>query len=175
VDNGAKVINMSFGIQRDSFVMKRALSSAHDSGVLLVASAGNKNRERKQYPAGDDDWVIAVAATDTQDVKADFSNYGVHIDVCAPGVGIYSAYPGKRFGTWSGTSFAAPLVSGEAALAYSIEMRRLRGRQPVDPQVVRMAIESSAVNIDSLNPEFAGKLGKGRIDVFEAIKEIRQR
>jgi subtilisin family serine protease len=179
VDNGANIINMSFGVQRDSFLMRRALISAYGSSIFLVASAGNKGVARQQYPAAYDNWVMAVAATDTRDVKADFSNFGKYVDVCAPGVGIYSAYPRDqlgqpRFGTWSGTSFATPFVSGEAALAYSIEIRQLRG-QSVDPQVVRTAIESSAVNIDSLNPGFAGELGKGRIDVFEAVRRIRRR
>jgi subtilisin family serine protease len=179
VSNGAAIINMSFGMERRSFVIDYVLRSAYSEGVLLLASAGNKNVDSKknpQYPAADDSWVIAVAATDAHDLKADFSNFGVRIDVSAPGVGIYSAYPGGRFGTWSGTSFSTPFVSGEAALLYSTALSGGRGQRQVDPKVVWAAIEASAVNIDQSNPQFAGKLGKGRIDVFEAVKRIaRQR
>ncbi|MBI3949173.1 MAG: S8 family serine peptidase [Acidobacteria bacterium] len=175
-ENGASIINMSFGLSHRSFVLDAALTSAHDSGVVLVASVGNKNTKRKQYPAGDilnRDWVIAVAATDANDVKADFSNYGPHVDVSAPGVGIYSAYPRDpqtqqpRFGIWSGTSFSAPFVSGEAALIYSTASGQHR-----NPENIHRVIEDSAVNIDRNNPQFARKLGKGRIDLFEAVKTM---
>jgi subtilisin family serine protease len=185
VASGAQVINMSFGMPQQSRVVNAALNWAHWNGVILVASAGNQGRSlgswHRQYPAmdfGRNDWVIAVAATDAFDVKADFSNYGRKVDVSAPGVDIYSAYPTDpngqpRFGIWSGTSFAAPFVAGQAALLHSAVP------PPNDPDeaVTRMwtfmqMTYQSAVNIDALNPRWARKLGRGRIDVAEALYQL---
>jgi subtilisin family serine protease len=160
VRHGADVINMSFGVPGGSTpaVLRAAIDYATRRGVVLVASAGNDNTSSPEYPASDED-VLAVAATDSGDVKASFSNYGSHIDVSAPGVSIYSAFPGGRFGWGSGTSYAAAFVSGEAALVLSA------GRS-----TVREAIVASAVNIDRLNPGFAGLLGRGRIDALGAVR-----
>lgn len=157
---GADVINMSFGVPSSSgpAVLRAAVDYAARRGVVLVASAGNDNTSSPEYPASGDD-VLAVTATDSGDVKAPFSNYGSHIDVSAPGVSIYSAFPGGRFGWGSGTSYAAAFVSGEAALVISA------GRSNV-----RWAILQSAINIDRLNPGYAGLLGRGRIDVLGAVR-----
>lgn len=157
---GADVINMSFGVPGSSVpaLLRAAVDYAARRGVVLVASAGNNNTSSPEYPASDDD-ALTVAATDNGDVKAPFSNYGSHIDVSAPGVSIYSAFPGGRFGWGSGTSYAAAFVSGEAALAISA------GRWNV-----RSAILQSAVNIDRLNPGYGGLLGRGRIDVLGAVR-----
>lgn len=160
VRQGADVINMSFGIPGGTVppVLRAAIDYAARRSVVLVASAGNDNTSSPEYPALDKD-ALAVAATDNADVKAPFSNFGSHIDVSAPGVSIYSAFPGGRFGWGSGTSYAAAFVSGEAALVISA------GRSNV-----RWAILQSAVNIDRLNPGYAGLLGRGRIDVLGAVR-----
>jgi hypothetical protein len=93
-----------------------------------------------------------------------FSNYGKHIDVSAPGVSLVSAYPGEGgYARWSGTSFAAPFAAAEAALLIA-----------VDPRLpdVKIVIEEAAVNVDSLNPGVAGKLGRGRIDPLAALQSL---
>lgn len=170
-EKGATVINMSFGMPQFSFVIDFALQLAFNKGLLLVASAGNEGGEVAQYPAVSDR-VIAVAATDVSDLIADFSNYGNHITVCAPGVGIYSTYPGSRFGIWSGTSFSAPFVAGEAALLYATTPR-LTWRTPATRNRVSRTIIETAINIEANHPPaFAGKLGAGRIDVLEAVRRI---
>jgi thermitase len=152
----ADVINMSFGAPADSFLIRWAIDFASRAGVVLIASAGNDNSGTPQYPASDDAHVMAVAATDETDHKAGFSNYGTDVDVCAPGTDVYSTYPGGRFAWWSGTSFSAAFVSGEAALVLST------GRSV-------SSITHTAVNIDSLNPSYAGLLGSGRINVLAAV------
>jgi subtilisin family serine protease len=154
---GAKVINMSFGAPSDSFLIRWAIEVASRAGVVMIASAGNDGSATPQYPASDAR-VMAVAATDQTDHKADFSNYGTNIDVCAPGVDVYSAYPDGQFAWWSGTSFSAAFVSGEAALILSA------GRGHVSSTIRR-----TAVDIDHLNPGYAGLLGDGRIDVLAAV------
>ncbi len=155
---GADVIHMSFGVGTGSSPIRAAVAFAYRKGAIMIVSTGNNNTSIAQYPASDER-VMAVAATDQHDIKADFSDYGDYIDVCAPGVGIYSTYPGGRFAWWSGTSFAAAFVSGGAALVLSA------GRGNVEGIIAR-----TAVNIDALNPRYARLLGSGRIDALAAVR-----
>ena len=102
---------------------------------------------------------MSIASTDLKDKKASFSNFGNTIFVDAPGVNIISAYPGGYYALVSGTSFSAPLVSGEAALIKSLQ----RGD-------AEKAVSKGTVNIDSLNPGYQHKLGFGRIDMLRAVQ-----
>jgi len=158
-DHNADVINMSFGTLDDTKVLRDAVLYAQKRGVLLVASAGNDNSSIPQYPAGYDG-VVTVAATDISDRKAPFSNFGSNVVVDAPGVNIISAYPGGGYAMVSGTSFSAPEVAGELAL-----ILRLKSSG------VTTAVKSTAVNVDSKNPEYYRKLGYGRIDILRAVQE----
>jgi len=118
-DRGADVINMSFVYHQRSRVLDRILDEASDRGVVLVSGAGNDSTPALPFPASDRR-VIAVAAVDEHDELADFSNFGTDIAIAAPGVDLYSGGNAGLFGTWSGTSMAAPLVSGAAALLRSV-------------------------------------------------------
>ena len=150
VANGAKISNNSWGGGGYSQTLYDAISRADASGHLFVAAAGNDgvdNDSDPHYPSsyGDDnaktstahkkknadgttsvvnftplDNVIAVAATDSTDALASFSNYGsASVDLAAPGVGILSTLPGNTYGSYNGTSMATPHVTGAAALAKS--------------------------------------------------------
>ena len=158
VQQGAQIINMSYGTLNDSPTLQSAIKFALNKNVVVVASAGNKNTSVPQYPAAYNG-VITVAATDLLDRKAPFSNYGGHVDVDAPGVNIFSAYPGGYYSVVSGTSFSAPAVAGTAALIRSLHATGVPGY-----------IAGAAINIDSKNPNYAGQLGNGRIDVLRAVK-----
>ena len=160
VRNGADVINMSFGLTSPSPAVKEAIAFAAERGVTVVASAGNNDSKAPQYPAAYKD-VLGATATDLQDKKASFSNYGEAIFVTAPGVNIVSAYPGGYYALASGTSFSAALVSGEAALLRSA---RWNGTS--------RAIAKGAVNIDSKNPKYSGQLGSGRIDIMRSLQIV---
>lgn len=121
VDNGAQVLNNSWGGYSYSAALHEAITYSYNHGTAFVAAAGNdagNNDSTPMYPAGYDvPNVIAVAATTDSDVLASFSNYGRStVDLASPGVRIYSTYPGNSFGISSGTSMATPFVSGLAGL-----------------------------------------------------------
>lgn len=185
--NGAKIINLSFvGTNRSEF-LAQSLKQSWQEGLIIVAAAGNESTGQAEdlnlvpsYPicldADDvDNYIIGVAATDQLDRKANFSNYGSRcIDISAPGTRIYGPlvynpslpdYKEYYGGYWSGTSVAAPLVSASAALIKSLNPL-LNNRQ------IRDIILNQSDNIDAANPNFIGKLGKGRLNVYRAINYV---
>src|SRR5688572_30211928 len=157
-NNGANVLNMSFGTHTDARVLREAIEFAKSGNVLLVASAGNDNTATPQYPAAYPG-VLAVAATDLLDRKASFSNYGAFVFVDAPGTHIISPIPGGGYGIASGTSFSAPMVSGMAALIRSLRYS--------DTSKI---VAESTIPIDGINPQYSGSLGYGRIDLLPAVR-----
>jgi subtilisin family serine protease len=149
---------MSFGTLQNSQAIKSAVTYSLSKNIVLVASAGNNNTSAPQYPAAYSG-VITVAATDLLDRKASFSNYGSDVYVDAPGVNIFSTYPGGYYSMVSGTSFSAPIVAGTAGLIRSVQANG-----------VSTEISAGAVSIDWKNPKYANQLGYGRIDVLNAVK-----
>ncbi|KZE64105.1 hypothetical protein AWM68_13445 [Fictibacillus phosphorivorans] len=120
VSNGADVINMSLGSSNYNYSYDAAIQYAHDSGVVIVAAAGNSGTSTMHYPAAYDN-VIAVGSTDQSDARSYFSNYGYWVDIMAPGSYIYSTLPYSSYGSMSGTSMASPVVAGVAALLLANE------------------------------------------------------
>ncbi len=122
IDNGAHVINLSLGGSRPSASMFAAISRAQQSGVLVVAAAGNTGGDydkKPRYPASYDlDNVIAVGSHGNDSTISKWSNHGAtSVDVFAPGEHVLSAIPGNSWAYMSGTSMAAPMVSAVAAVA----------------------------------------------------------
>lgn len=161
---GADVISMSWGGGGRNAFAQEIMNEANDRGIVLVAAAGNDNSEEAQFPAAYDH-VIAVGATNRNDNRAGFSNYGTWVDVMAPGVQITSTVAGSNssYAGQSGTSMACPLVAGLVSLMRSFNPE-------MTPEETLDCLTNSCVNIDARhNSSFAGKLGAGRIDAENAL------
>jgi subtilisin family serine protease len=117
-DHGARIINLSLGGSSASQTLESAVNYALKKGVIVVAAAGNNGNAAAVYPANYAG-VIAVSATTASDTLANFSSYGNHTYISAPGVGIISTYNNGGYATMSGTSMAAPEVAGLLGLALS--------------------------------------------------------
>ncbi len=168
-DNGADVINLSWGGLGYSAIIEDAVNYANSLGCVVVAAAGNSNVNAQQfYPAGLTN-VITVAAFDPNDQKAYFSNFGNKIDVAAPGVDILSLKAngtalgpviGTNYARLNGTSMATPHVSALAALLLS-------NHPNYSPSDIRSALRQSADDLGA--PGFDIYAGYGRINAFKAL------
>ncbi len=158
-DNGADIISMSWGAKVGSSELGQALNYAYSKGLVLIAAAGNNNSSTKFYPAAYDN-VIAVTATDSNDKKASFSNYGFWVDISSPGVAILSTIPGNKYIQYDGTSMACPYVAGVAGLILS--------KYPDDTnEGVRFRIQASA---DAFPLKYyLDQLGAGRVNAQKAL------
>lgn len=163
-DHGCFVINCSWGGYDSSQFAKNIIDYAIiNKGCLIVAAAGNDNSDNIFYPAGYDG-VFSVAATDQNDIKLTTSNYGSYIDISAPGGAIFTTGP-NGYSTNSGTSMAAPVVSGGAAL--------LKSHFPsyTNNQIATL-MRVTADDLNVLNPSYVNKLGGGRLNLFNAVTSI---
>ena len=186
VQHGARIINLSFGGTSTTATEKNAIQYAADHGVLIVAAAGNEYLLGNPtfYPAallqpvgskGDGGIGLAVAASTESGAHASFSNTGTYVSLAAPGDGVFSAVsstapasafprvtlPGSTHGLYgygSGTSFAAPEVSGAAALV-------MAANPLLGATDVARVLKESASSADTWTPE----LGYGVIDVAAAV------
>ncbi|MHB8736404.1 MAG: S8 family peptidase [Terriglobales bacterium] len=159
VDNGANVLNLSFDSPTKSVELQAAIQYAQRAGVVVVASAGNEGKDIVVYPAAFRG-VLNTAAVDGKGVKATFSNFGDPIKVAAPGVGLIAAYPANHWAAVSGTSFAAPLVSGEAALLYQYFWNN---------HAVRQRIMNSTADSTATAEQVNYELGNGLVDLYDAL------
>lgn len=118
IRNGMQIVNMSFGTATDVPSLHEALVAAYNSGLVLVAAAGNGGPQDDTvlYPARYEE-VIAVSAVDGTDSIASWSSRGPEVELAAPGVDIYSTFRSGTYRVLSGTSMASPHVAGTAALA----------------------------------------------------------
>ncbi len=158
---GADIINLSMSVPQPSRTLRKWIQRASRHDVLIVTSAGNENSPFLSYPATEN-FVVTVTAVDRGFQKAAYANYGRDVDVCAPGDDVLSALPGGGFVHRSGTSMAAPMVAGQAALLferyYWVSTNRL---------VHHMF--RTATSLNHLNPRYRRQLGWGLINVEESV------
>jgi subtilisin family serine protease len=165
ISRGAAVLSLSLGGPSFSAVLDDAVQYARDQGVLVVAAAGNDHGQDldvdPSYPASlSYDNMLAVAATDSTDGLAGFSNYGPSsVHVAAPGASILSTYIGGQFAYMSGTSMATPYVAGIAALMKS-------AKQSLGYMEIRSGIISSSDPIEALQGKV---MANGRVNAYRAV------
>jgi hypothetical protein len=159
-DHGAQVINMSLGGVNFSQTMEDAITYAASRGVFMAAASGNSNANIVLYPARSSQ-VMAVAATDANNQRASFSNYGPEVEIAAPGDAILSLWPGGGYNTISGTSMAAPYVSGLAAILFGYEN---------DAVLIRTQLKESALDLAPTG--FDTYTGAGLIQMDTALRMV---
>ncbi len=163
LQSGARVANLSLVLRYDSPALHDAVIAAQEGGLLVIAASGNYGAG-VYWPAAYPE-TLAVAATDSDDQRASFSNAGPQVDVAAPGVDILSTYLDNSYHTQSGTSMATPQVAALAALVWNLRPD-LAGSGVID-LIRRTAVD---VNADSA-PGFDNDIGYGRVDYDAALQE----
>ena len=172
VIEGIQVVNMSLGADLDPENPKGkevidtfhiAVEAVYKAGIVQVASAGNNGGPAgNHYPAAFAE-VIAVSATASNDEIASWSNYGPEIELAAPGVSIKSTYKGGKYATMSGTSMAAPHVTGSVALVIAIGITGVNN--------VRSRLQTTADDLGDFGPDYY--YGYGLVDAEEAATGIQ--
>lgn len=172
MEKGADVINMSLGGPVYTQIEQTALENAWKQGIILIAAAGNEGHEQSSYPAAYN-FVLGVSATDKTNRLASFSNWGSYVGITAPGTEILSTtptfpVPGYKiyYDAGPGTSFAAPFVSGVAAM--------LRAVKPTATnQEIIQAIQRSACSLDTEDKKWDSFYGYGLLNLSAAVQEIQ--
>jgi subtilisin family serine protease len=158
-DHGASIANISLQYYSGTQLLADAIDYAHARGMLLIAAAGNNAGGKVAFPAKFDR-CLAVSATGNLDTLAPFSNYGDQIDVAAPGHQVYSLLRNTEYKYLSGTSMAAPHVSGLACLIWSIN-------PALSADEVAQIIISTTDDLGE--PGWDNKFGSGRLNAEAAI------
>jgi len=166
-ENGADIINMSWGSESTSQLQQEVIEYATLLGSLLVSSAGNETSSEPHYPSSLPG-VISVAAVGKTDRLASYSNFGISVDISAPGGaglnGIRSTTPPANYGNKSGTSMASPVTAGVFALLKSLHPSWS------NDELVHQVL-GTADSIDDLNTNYAGLLGEGLVNAHQALTE----
>jgi hypothetical protein len=159
-NNGADIISCSWGsLGGYSYHEQEAVDFATSMGSLVIAAAGNNSSDQSHYPSSYNN-ALSIAGTTVNDDRYSKTNYGPDIDLAAPAVNIYSTKRNNSYGFASGTSLAAPMVSGAAGLV-----------KTQHPEWIGLQIgEQVRVTVDSLQGE-EGQLGRGRLNVYRAVTE----
>ncbi|MEM6830074.1 MAG: S8 family serine peptidase, partial [Bacteroidota bacterium] len=167
VDNGIEILNLSWGSLRTGLQSEQDIIdfAVLENDVIVIAAGGNTNVDGKFYPASYDH-VLSVGGTDSQDSKWSLSTYNYSIDITAPSVGIFSTSINDGYKVDQGTSFAAPMVAGTAALVKT-QFRDLNALQVME----RIRVTADDIYQIGNNSLYDGKLGLGRLNVYKAVSE----
>jgi len=160
-DRGVRLMNISVGGVTPSSALQAAVDYAWNKGALIFAAAMNDGASDPYYPAACNH-VVAVSATDSNDLLASFSNYGNWVTIAAPGSAILTTTNLGGYAYWFGTSFASPIVAGVAALSLAVNPSL------TNAELVTL-LETTA---DPLGGN--SSLGWGRVNALNAVTAARQ-
>jgi hypothetical protein len=168
IDNGADVINMSLGVRHSGGGLphQEVIEYAQRKGVTVIAASGNDGRQELYYP-GAFPSVIAVGAADDAGNVAEFSTFGDQVSFIAPGVDVYSTSIDDGYAFSTGTSHAAPFVTGAVALMKSFA--RTHGHELKDGQV-KHVLKHTADKVDGNFKD--RKAGYGRLNVADGLRYL---
>lgn len=161
VDNGAKVVNCSWGSFSYSNANQAVIDYAVANGALVVGAAGNNGTNSVIYP-GNYDGALSVGYSNSGDKRDVSSNYGTDVDLFAPGSLIYNTWQNNTYATLSGSSMASPLVAGLAALVFA-------QFPSYSPLQAAEQVRSNTDNIDDQNRGLEFLLGSGRINAYKTL------
>lgn len=164
IQAGADIILTAWNVGHISAEESRILRKAEKKGILIVASAGNFSQRTEQYPAAFET-VLAVAAINQQNQKTEISNFGLFVDLSAPGMDILgaSARSDTDYETRSGTSQAAAIVAASAAIV-KLQHPSYSWRE------ITACLKQSADPIDAINQRFTASLGAGKLNLKAALE-----
>lgn len=173
---GAKVINLSLGSNADVKALNTAVSAAIGKGIVVVAAAGNSGDTNVLFPAAPADYLtgsqgqgsVGVGSVTGTFLKSSFSTYGHHLELTAPGERIRTLFPGGNVVDATGTSFAAPVVSGILALALStgLNITESSGAKALMGNLNSTARPGS-------DPAYPNGLGFGTVSAFRLVDVYR--
>jgi subtilisin family serine protease len=163
-DRGVRIINISITGPTSSSTLQSAVDYAWSKNAVVFAAAGNSGSTAPGYPAACAK-VVAVGATDENDARAGWSNYGSWITVVAPGVNVLTTLAGGSYGGASGTSFASPIAAGVGALMLSV-------RPQLTAADLTSLLRSSTRDLGA--PGVDSEFGGGRVDANRAVLAAQQ-
>lgn len=172
VNNEKDVINMSLGTNSDIQSFHDAVDAAYAAGVIVVAAAGNDGAD-VDYPAAYSS-VIAVAATDINNIRPYWSSIGPQVELSAPGVNIRSTWKGSTYKTISGTSMASPHAAGTAALVLAapvLPSYDLNSDNIWQAAEVRNVLQATADDLGAAGPD--NYYGFGLVDAEQSVTGIQ--
>jgi len=174
IANNMQVVNMSLGTASDIQSLHDAVTAAKTAGIVVVAAAGNSGSSTDGsstviYPAAYPE-TIAISATDRNNVIASWSSRGPEVDLAAPGVSIYSTYKGTGYTTLSGTSMAAPHVTGSVALVLNTPVGSYdaNANSVWDPDEVQVKLQATATELGIAGLD--NLYGWGLVNAFAATR-----
>lgn len=171
VNSGVRIIQLSLSVLKTDAIEK-AIDYAKQKNVLIICASGNDSSNNLSYPSSNE-YVIAVGGIDRNNRRAPFSNYGNNLSVVAPGIDIFSTGLNNTYLSSDGTSFAAPQVSGVAALILSVNPD-LTAKQVAD------IIEQTAQKVGGYNYQntytrpngtWNNEMGYGLVDAYKALQK----
>ncbi|MEM6804016.1 MAG: S8 family serine peptidase, partial [Bacteroidota bacterium] len=173
-DQGVQILNFSFGDIYPSLMVHEAIKYAYNKGIVMVSSAGNARGDDLHYPSGFNEVISVSASTADLESGREFlfplSSYGLTVDLCAPGAGIFTPIPrdtsmsiNESFIRTQGTSFSAPMVAATIALLFAKDGIRT-------PQQIRGILTSSADDLS--DPGWDHLTGAGRLNILRALQVV---